>query len=225
MPGMQYTLFTAGETRVGGLTDLPEQAKQMGNAGELDGLCRRRRRGRQSLSGQAPRRGVCMSRRTDIPNVGRFAVDRRPAGGGIWVVQVADKPGPDQSTALGTPGHVGWHELLAADWEKAFAFYAELFGCTRPRPSTWARTVSISCSPRAGSRFGGMFTKPPMVPVPFWLYYFKIGGIDAGSGAREGRRRSHPQRPDGSAGRQLDCPMRGPTRCLMFALVGNQGRA
>ena len=29
---------------------------------------------------------------------------------------------------LGAPGHVGWHELFAADRDQAFAFYAELFG-------------------------------------------------------------------------------------------------
>ena len=38
------------------------------------------------------------------------------------------KPGQQQPAELGKPGRVGWHELLAADWQKAFAFYGELFG-------------------------------------------------------------------------------------------------
>ena len=29
---------------------------------------------------------------------------------------------------MSEPGRVGWHELLAADRKKAFAFYGELFG-------------------------------------------------------------------------------------------------
>ena len=29
-----------------------------------------------------------------------------------------------------------------------------------------------------GQTIGGMFTKPPAEPVPFWLYYFNVGDID-----------------------------------------------
>ena len=31
----------------------------------------------------------------------------------------------------------------------------------------------------AGQTVGGMFTKPPTTPTPFWLYYFHIDDIDA----------------------------------------------
>ena len=30
-----------------------------------------------------------------------------------------------------------------------------------------------------GPPIGGMFNKPPFVPVPFWLYYFTVPDIDA----------------------------------------------
>jgi predicted enzyme related to lactoylglutathione lyase len=30
-----------------------------------------------------------------------------------------------------------------------------------------------------GQTIGGMFSKPSTVPIPFWLYYFNIGDIDA----------------------------------------------
>jgi len=30
-----------------------------------------------------------------------------------------------------------------------------------------------------GAPVGGMVTKPPQVPVPNWLYYFNVDGIDA----------------------------------------------
>jgi len=103
-------------------------------------------------------------------------------------------PGQGQPVALSTPGRVGWHELLAADWEKAFAFYAELFDWQkagrRHRGGRYVQTVY----PPEERRSGGMFTKPPMEPVPFWLYYFNIGDIDAAAEARAGGRRPGPQR-------------------------------
>jgi hypothetical protein len=30
-----------------------------------------------------------------------------------------------------------------------------------------------------GETIGGMFTKPPTLPLPFWLYYFNIDDIQA----------------------------------------------
>jgi predicted enzyme related to lactoylglutathione lyase len=40
MPGMTYTMFKQGDLQAAGMTDLQEQAKKMGRAAELDGLCR-----------------------------------------------------------------------------------------------------------------------------------------------------------------------------------------
>jgi predicted enzyme related to lactoylglutathione lyase len=74
-------------------------------------------------------------------------------------------------------GHVGWHELLAADWEKAWPFYAELFGWQKAGADT-GPIGTYQMFSAAGEAIGGMFTKPPTVPVPFWLYYFNIGDID-----------------------------------------------
>ena len=76
------------------------------------------------------------------------------------------------------PGRVGWHELLAADWEKAWAFYSELFGWQKADTDIGAMGTYQLFS-AGGQTIGGMFTKPPTVPVPFWLYYFNVGDIDA----------------------------------------------
>jgi predicted enzyme related to lactoylglutathione lyase len=67
--------------------------------------------------------------------------------------------------------------LLAADWEKAFAFYREVFGWQKADADTGAMGTYQLFSV-GGQTVGGMFTKPPTVPVPFWLYYFNIGDID-----------------------------------------------
>jgi predicted enzyme related to lactoylglutathione lyase len=70
---------------------------------------------------------------------------------------------------------------------------------------------------------GGMFTKPPMVPVPFWLFYFNVDDIDAAA-----------QRAKAAGGEILEGPLdvRGGAwviRCLdpqgaMFALIGPRSK-
>jgi len=75
------------------------------------------------------------------------------------------KPGQAQSAELGKPGCVSWHELLAADWEKAFAFYGELFGWQKADADI-GPVGTYQLFSAGGQTIGGMFTKPPMVPVP-----------------------------------------------------------
>jgi predicted enzyme related to lactoylglutathione lyase len=38
-----------------------------------------------------------------------------------------------------------------------------------------------------GETIGGMFTKPPTVADPFWLYYFNVGDVDAAAGRVKAR--------------------------------------
>jgi hypothetical protein len=113
---------------------------------------------------------------------------------------------------------VGWHELLAADWEKAFAFYSELFGW-RKADAEIGSMGTYQIFSAGGQTIGGMSTKPPTVPMPFWLYYFNIDDIDAAA-----------ERVKAGGGRILEDPLevRGGgwiARCTdpqgaMFALGG-----
>ena len=220
MPGMPYTMFTLGETPVGGLMDLPEDAKKMGagpswigyvGVDDVDATVEHIRR----LGGTVyvpPR---------DIPEVGRFAVvaDPQRATFALFRPLSAPEGGPAQP---GTPGRVGWHELLAEDWQKAFAFYGELFG--------WQKADAVDIGPMGtyqlfsigGQPAGGMFNKPPMVSAPFWLYYVNSDGIDAAT-----------ERVKAAGGRIANGPMQVPggswiVQCLdpqgaMFALLGPKG--
>jgi predicted enzyme related to lactoylglutathione lyase len=110
-------------------------------------------------------------------NIGRIAVVADPQGAMLALLKGL-KVGRQQPGALGKPGRVGWHELLAADWEKAFAFYNELFGWEKADAEI-ARTDTYQSFSAGGQTIGGMFTKRPMEPIPFWLYYFNVGDIDA----------------------------------------------
>jgi predicted enzyme related to lactoylglutathione lyase len=73
-----------------------------------------------------------------------------------------------------------------------------------------------------GQMIGGMFTKPPAVPAPFWLYYFVVDAIDAAI-----------ERVKAGGGQILNGPMEVPggdwiiqgrdPQGAMFALVGKRG--
>ena len=80
------------------------------------------------------------------------------------------------------PGRVGWHELLAEDGQKAFAFYSELFGW-QPGPSENDQLDSYQLLSAGGRIIGGMFSKLRRVPFPFWLYYFNVADMDAAMAA------------------------------------------
>ncbi|HEY6602257.1 MAG TPA: VOC family protein, partial [Xanthobacteraceae bacterium] len=113
---------------------------------------------------------------TEIPNVSRFSIAVDPQMATIALLKWLN--GDQQQPAeLDAPGRVGWHELLAADWEQAFAFYRELFGWQKAQTDTGAVGTYQLFSAR-GETIGGMYTKPAMEPVPFWLYYFNVGDID-----------------------------------------------
>jgi predicted enzyme related to lactoylglutathione lyase len=74
------------------------------------------------------------------------------------------------------PGQVGWRELFAADGNKAFAFYRELFGW-QPAAREDDPLDSYQLVAASGRTIGGIFTKLPRAPVPFWLYYVNVSDI------------------------------------------------
>ena len=172
-PELAYSLFTAGTASVGGLMDLPEAARKMGATPRWMGYV-----GVDDLDATADRikllGGAVYVPPTDT-NIGRIAVVADPQTASLALLK-GPKPGDQRPAEPDQPGRVGWHELLAADWKQAFAFYRELFGWQKADvgPSDTYRLFSAG-----GQTIGGMFTKRPVEPVPFWLFYFNIGDIDA----------------------------------------------
>ncbi|MCC7275037.1 MAG: VOC family protein [Alphaproteobacteria bacterium] len=220
MPGMTYTMFAAQETPVAGLMDLPENARRMGappfwmgyvGVDDVDaGVAAARRLG-----------GTVQVPPTDIPGIGRFAVVTDPQQATIALFKWAD-PSRDRPPAPGTPGRIGWHELMAADWEKALGFYGELFGWRKGEPVPIGDMGIYQLFTAGGPPIGGMFNKPPMVPVAFWQYYFNVGDIDAAAA-----------RVTKGGGAILNGPMQVPggdwivqakdPQGVAFALVGRRG--
>ena len=175
-PGFSYTLFNAGKASVGGLMDLPEDARKMGATPRWLGYV-----GVDDVDASADliKRlgGAVLVPPTDIPNVSRFAIVADPQKASLALIAWL-KPAQRQPDELGKPGRVGWHELLAADWEKALAFYGSLFGWDNAGADI-SQIGTYQLFSADGQTIGGMFTNPQIVPVAFWLYYFNVGDIDA----------------------------------------------
>lgn len=176
MPGRPYILFTAGEALVSGLMDLPESARNMGEkpcwvgyvrVNDVDATAERIKRLGGSV--QVPP--------TDIPNISRFSVFADPQMATLALLKSLS-PEHEQPSEMRAPGRVGWHELFAADWEKALGFYSEIFGWQRAE-SDLGTMGTYQMFSAGGQTIGGMITKPPIISTPCWLYYFNIDDIDA----------------------------------------------
>jgi Predicted enzyme related to lactoylglutathione lyase len=115
----------------------------------------------------------------DIPDIGRFAVVADPQGAVLCIMtpKMADGSAgtwPEPST----PGTVGWNELMAGDAPSAFDFYSARFG--------WQKDMAVDMGQlgvyqtfKLGDRgIGGMMTKLPEMPVPYWGFYFTVPALD-----------------------------------------------
>jgi hypothetical protein len=216
-PDLAYTLFTAGGASISGLMDLPAQARKMGATPRWLGYV-----GVNDVDITADRikrlGGAVYVPPTDT-NIGRISVVADPQTATLALV-TSLKLAQRHPAELDQAGHVGWHELLAADWEKAFAFYGELFGWQNAGAETGpANTYQLFSA--QGQTIGGIFTKRAIEPVPYWLYYFNIGDIDAAA-----------ERVKTAGGRVFEGPIEVPgggwiVRCIdpqgaIFALQGER---
>ncbi len=171
VPDRPYAVLSAGAVGVGGIMEYNQAGQPPGWIGyvgvdDVDAYA-----ARLTAAGGHIHRAA-----EDIPDVGRFCVVADPGGAAFILFKGdgADMPG---DTAPGTAGHVGWHELHAADRERAFAFYAGLFG--------WTRGDAIDMGPygiyqmfvAGGVPVGGMMTKTESEPVTFWRFYVNVERI------------------------------------------------
>jgi predicted enzyme related to lactoylglutathione lyase len=218
---MSYTILSAGATPIGGLMALPEAARDAGARPSWIGYV-----GVDDVDASADEfvkaGGVVHRAAADIPGVGRFAVVGDPQGAALTLFKAASDAEPAPAPR-GAPGHIGWRELHAIDREAAFAFYADRFG--------WTKGDAMDMGPmgvyqlfKAGGddAIGGVMTKLEAMPVPFWLYYFNVAGIDAAAKAVEaagGQILNGPHEVPGG-----DFILQGlDPQGAMFALVGPRG--
>ena len=175
MPGSVYTLFTAGDAPVAGLMKLPADAIRAGATPQWTGYV-----GVDDVdaaAGQVEKLGgIVRIPPMDLPNVSRFSVIADPEMVTLVLVK-GRKGGPEQSKQAVGPGRVVWHELLASDLERAFAFYRNLLGWKKTDVHTGPMGTYQQFSDGTET-VGGIFARPEMPLLSQWLYYFKVAGID-----------------------------------------------
>jgi predicted enzyme related to lactoylglutathione lyase len=157
----------------------------------------------------------------EIPNTSRFSVFADPQAATLGMLESI---GPErmQPADIAAPGRVGWHELVAADSEKALAFYGELFDWQKADADIGPMGTYQRFS-AGGQTIGGILAKPPTVPAAHWLYYFNVADIDAAA-----------KQATAAGGQILDGPFASPggvwiVQCAdpqgaMFALAGGRSR-
>lgn len=173
-----YTMWMSGETAVGGLMELPDQARQQGApphwlafiaTPDVDA----------TAEAAVSRGGRLLHGPTDIPTVGRVAVLADPQGA-VFAAHTAAGTAPGHDGPWGV-GEFSWHELATTDPDAAWEFYSDLFG--------WVKTDAMDMGPggtyqmfgRAGDRtVGGIFRKAAEMPGPsVWLLYVSVDDVDA----------------------------------------------
>jgi predicted enzyme related to lactoylglutathione lyase len=174
-PGLPYTMFTAGKAPVSGLMDLPDEATRKGATPRWVGYVSVK--DVDATVDRLKALGGAVYVPPTNTNIGRISVVADPQDANLALVQGL-KIGHRQPAALGRQGPVGWHELLAADGKKAFAFYGELFGWQRPDTET-GPVDGYQVFSAGGRPFGGISTKRSSDPIPYWIYYINVDDIGA----------------------------------------------
>jgi predicted enzyme related to lactoylglutathione lyase len=175
---INYTVMSAGDKMVAGIMTLPAEVCATGGRPGWVGYI-----GVDDVdaaTASVKQAGGAVHRApADIPNIGRFSVVADPQG----AVFMLFKPmGSDNSPApAGTPGHVGWRELYASDWQNALDFYGKQFGWTKAEAVDMGAMGIYQLFAAGGVPIGGMMNKPPAIPSPVWLYYFNVEAADAGA--------------------------------------------
>ena len=174
--GMDYTILAVGERGVGGLMEMPTDYAAGGgtpawfgyiSTSDVDAAVEQLVR-----AGGKVHRGPA-----DIPNVGRFASVADPQGAHFVLMKPSGTDMPP--VAAGTPGAVGWRELVTGSAKEAMDFYAGQFG--------WSEDGSFDMGPMGlyrlfavdGTETGGMMDAPAGMGGSRWTYYFTVADVDA----------------------------------------------
>jgi hypothetical protein len=208
---MPYTMFTAAERPIGGVMELPEEARTQGAPNHwlayvaVPDVEKTVARATQ-LGGQV------LKEPTAIPTVGKFAVLADPQSA-VFAVFTAegDVPGHDGPPAQ---GEFSWHELATTNYEAAFEFYSDLFGWQKAEAMDMGDAGTYQMYGRGEFPLGGMFNKPAELPFSAWLHYIRVADVNQAA--------EHVQRLGGQV---LNGPMEVPGGDTIAQCVDPQGAA
>ncbi|WBU56829.1 VOC family protein [Paracoccus sediminicola] len=184
MEGFAYHLGKMGDAMVAGLMEMPEDVCDMPPmwmiyfaVDDCDAFCK-----------DAVSQGATVHREpADIPGTGRFAILADPQGAGFGVLtpdmseMPADTVAKIEAGEIASPfdqnraGHGNWNELMSADPEAGFAFYAGLLGWEKGEAMDMGEMGTYQLFRRKGADIGAIMGLGN-APVPSWLPYFGVNG-------------------------------------------------
>jgi len=169
--GEPYTLWMNGETPIGGVMQLPKQAIDAG--APPNWLVHISTPDVKATAAKAQELGATVLHEESVPEVGSFAIIADPQGAVFSAYQPsAETPGHDGPPAV---GEFSWAELPTTDWKAAWSFYSELFDWRQFDQMDMGEMGVYHMWSRDGMRpLGGIFNKPPEVPVAAWLFYIRV---------------------------------------------------
>ncbi|MFV0382800.1 VOC family protein [Paracoccus sp. (in: a-proteobacteria)] len=179
VPGFTYHLASHGGDMVAGLMEMPDDCADTPpfwmiylDVDDTDAAVAKIR----ALGGKVFREPA------DIPGTGRFAVVTDPQGAVFGLMQPLpmdpQPPVGDGAWNQNKDGHGNWIELMSTDPAAALDFYAELFGWTKSTSVDMGGMGTYQLFAWHGADIGGMMGLGNS-PVPCWLPYFGVNGVDA----------------------------------------------
>jgi hypothetical protein len=174
---MPYTMWTHGDTPLGGVATLPDEAKKTGAPPHWLGYVQTPDVDETVAKAEA-NQGKVIAPAQDIPEVGRFAILSDPQG----AVFAVFTPASEAPGNAGPPeiGEYSWHELNTTDHDNAWGFYETLFGWKKLDAMDMGEMGMYQMFTSGDSEIplGGMFNKPKEMPgPPAWLYYARVDDV------------------------------------------------
>jgi len=178
-PGMRYTILSAGERGMGGLMELPPQAREAGGRPGWIGYIHVA--DTDAMAADISSAGGTIHRPPDdIPDVGRFAVVADPGGAVFALLTPLPRDDAPPAADPTTPGLVSWHELYSSLGDQsAFDFYARRFGWETMHEMDMGPMGTYRIFGADGIQMGGMMNKPENMPVSAWGFYINVDGLDS----------------------------------------------
>ncbi len=176
MPGMDYRLAFAGESPIGGLMRIPQEAIDAGGkpiwAGyiavdDVDA----------SIEKIVASGGQLLMPATQIPEVGRIAMLTDLDGIPFYIMRGATDE-PSDAYAANKVGHCGWNELAAKDMSGAMKFYSEQFDWTMGFEMDMGPMGIYKFIERDEQGFGGIMQASDESGPPLWSFYFRVPSIE-----------------------------------------------
>lgn len=176
--GMDYRIFHAGETPIGGLMAITPDMASHGarptwlgyvTVDDVDKCV-------ESIEHGG---GKTMMPAMDIPDVGRIAMVTDPQGAPFYVMKPASSDYESLAFSYDQPrdGHCAWNELITSDQAAAWHFYGVRFGWVKDGAMEMGDMGSYDFI-RHGHMLGAMMTGNAEMGPPHWNQYFRVPDID-----------------------------------------------